>query len=67
MRLSFMLRPDQLTIEWADNGLANTSDMENSKRGIANMKERASKLGAALYCGGWRYDGKIGYAFAYYP
>lgn len=49
MRLSFMLRPDQLTIEWADNGLANTSDMENSKRGIANMKERASKLGGQLY------------------
>jgi DNA-binding NarL/FixJ family response regulator len=49
MKLSFLLQPDQLIIEWADNGFANSADMENSKRGIANMKDRAAKLKGQLY------------------
>ena len=58
-------------INWPLNGVTmasyNTSDMENSKRGIANER-KSIKLGGHLYCGGWRQlMVKLVMPFAYYP
>lgn len=47
-KMKFDLQPGLFTIEWADNGISIPEEMESSLRGIANMKERAKKLGGQL-------------------
>lgn len=47
-KMTFNLQPGVFAIEWADNGISIAEEMELSDRGIANMKDRAKKLGGQL-------------------
>ena len=48
VRLGFELSAQGLSIEWFDNGVSDLAAMEESRRGVQNMKERAARMGGSL-------------------